>query len=367
MKVLVVGGPPVYSFSLCEELSKMGIEVTLLTDAHEELRRFQQSCNFLKIPRVLEKDDFYFAKVHKLYEYIKLYKPDIIHFQWTFNPRIDWIFSYFLRLQGKFKVVYTVHNILPHERAIGEKFALRVIYGNMRKLWVHAFENKSRLINEFGIKESKIYVIPHGNFSFYKRHFPDVPPKKAREILGINEDERIVLFFGSIRKYKGLEYLIRAFPAVASSIKNCRLIIAGEPLYGEFLYQRLIDKLGIREKVILCFKFIPMREISVFFNASDVVVLPYIECTQSGLVQLALSFGKPVVATRIGGLPEVVEEGKNGYLVPPGDEFELGKAIVKLLSNNEALNEMSRYALYLSETKYSWSKIAKEAIKLYES
>ena len=364
----MVGGPPIYSFSLCEELSRANVEVVLLTEAYEELRKFCQDCYFFKIPQVFEIDDFYFTKIRKLYEYVKFYKPDVIHFQWTFNPRIDWVFSYFLRLQEKIKIVYTVHNILPHEQAIGEKLSLQIIYRNMRRLWVHANENKNRLINEFGIRGDKIYVIPHGNFSFYKKHFPETSPKRAREMLGISEKEKIILFFGNIRKYKGLEYLIKAFPMVVSSIKDCRLIIAGKIMYGEApMYQGLVDKLGIKEKVILRFEFIPMEKISLFFNASDAVVLPYIECTQSGLVQLALTFGKPVVATRVGGLPEVVEEGENGYLVPPRDEYELAKAIIKLLSNDEALKEMSSYALHLSEIKYSWAKIAEKAIKLYES
>jgi glycosyltransferase involved in cell wall biosynthesis len=148
---------------------------------------------------------------------------------------------------------------------------------------------------------------------------------EARARLGI-KGERVLLFFGFIREYKGLEYLLRSIPLILREFP-IHLVIAGEVWGDSTPYTELIRGLEIGRHVTLINRYIPNEEVSVFFDAADLVVIPYVSATQSGVVQLSFAFGKPVVIGNVGGLPEAVEDGKTGYLVPPRSPEAIAQAI----------------------------------------
>jgi glycosyltransferase involved in cell wall biosynthesis len=150
----------------------------------------------------------------------------------------------------------------------------------------------------------------------------------ARERLGLPRDRAVVLFFGLIRPYKGLVYLIEAMPQVLRRI-DCSLLVAGEFYDDKSKYTNLIERHGLQARVRIEDKYINNEDVGLYFGAADVVVLPYIEASQSGIVPIAYGFNTPVISTRVGGLPEAVTDGKTGFLVEPGDAGQLAETIVR--------------------------------------
>jgi glycosyltransferase involved in cell wall biosynthesis len=176
------------------------------------------------------------------------------------------------------------------------------------------------------------------------------------------ERENFVLFFGRISEYKGLQYLIEAEPLISAQVPGVRIIIAGE---GE-PFDRYEEMMIHRDRFIVHNYRIPDEQVASLFQQASVVVLPYVEASQSGVAAVACAFGKPVVATAVGGIPELIEDGRTGYLVPPRDAGRLAEAVVGLLKNPELRREMGRHAHAKAGTDLSWPAIARQTLAVYE-
>ena len=193
-------------------------------------------------------------------------------------------------------------------------------------------------------------MLPHGEYSYYKKWYNS----------NIKE-EKSILFFGRIEDYKGLNYLIEAEPHISKSIPNVKIIIAGSGNITK--YQNLIKNPKSFEIIN---KYIPDDGVAQLFQKSSIVVLPYVEASQSGIIPVAYAFKKPVVASNVGSIPELVENGKTGLLIPPCDPIELSNAIVKLLSDEDLRLEMGNNAYKKANEELSWDKIAIETMKIYK-
>jgi len=300
-----------------------------------------------------------------------LERPDIVHFQWLTDPTEEYRFMRVLRIFG-FKLVYTAHNLLPHgANSVEDRLKYRNLYRVPDKLIVHAENSKGDLASSFQIDPDKIAVIPNGVYDFFFDSSQPVSRAAAREQLGIAEHEKVILFFGIIRGYKGLEYLIEAFTQVKARVDNATLLIAGEISRAnrqEFAYYtKLLTSLKDRADVRHIDGYIPDSDVGGLFVASDLVVLPYVKTYTSGVLLAAYGAGKPVVATNTGGLGELVEPGKSGLLVPPTDPHALAEAITTMLLNPEELHTMGGYAKHLATTRYSWQRIATQTRDLYQA
>jgi glycosyltransferase involved in cell wall biosynthesis len=155
-----------------------------------------------------------------------------------------------------------------------------------------------------------------------------MPRDEARARLGLGQDEPVLLFFGFVRRYKGLRNLIRALAAVREQLP-ARLLVVGEFWEDERPYRDLVRQLDLEGAVEFHNTYVPNEEMAVYFSAADAVVLPYLEATQSGVAQIALGFEKPVIATSVGGMAETIADGQTGLIVPPGDNAALSAAIVR--------------------------------------
>jgi glycosyltransferase involved in cell wall biosynthesis len=206
-----------------------------------------------------------------------------------------------------------------------------------------------QLVATKGIRRDRIDVIPHGVFRAPSPS--DLPLDLASPKL---------LFFGRILKYKGLDTLLKAFPRIKSQIPRAQLVVAGE---GDVTPYR--DLLAGQQDVTLVNRWLNDTEINRLFQQAALVILPYAEATQSGVVALAFGFGRPVVVTRVGGLPEQVEEGVTGTIVPPRDERALADRVVELLSSPETLLTMSRQARAAAQGPISWDRIATMHLDCY--
>lgn len=366
------GGIAHYSYNLLQALSQFkDFEIILLTNRAYELDSFPKDFRIIK--KSLQ-DQAYFKVVFTIVLSLFSIKPSIIHIQSLISPRKDWVFFLLARLLG-IPIVYTVHNILPHEEkessAFGLKQSLEIIYKSSRRLIVHSQSNMQELINLFKIKPQSVRVIPHGNYFFIVPHTM-VSKAKARKQLGFTISGRLILFFGAIRKYKGIDYLIKAFTRVIDKVPDAKLLIVGRPMgIGETspmnYYYNLVEELQLKERIIFNTNYIPLRDIHIYFTASDAVAFPYVDTTESGALQLAFAFSKPVIATQVGSFEEAIEQDKNGLLVPPRDDGALAEAIIKILSLDErALNEMGQYSKFLAVTRYNWDEISKNTASVYQ-
>ena len=264
------------------------------------------------------------------------------------------------------KIIYTIHNVNPLHKKLRSyhKLIYKLLYSLCDRLIIHSESGKEEIFGLYKVKSEKIFVIPHGDYKFF------LPEKKLRKdqakvALDISRNCKTILFFGAIRPNKGLENILRALPHIKSESSCIKLLIVGEPWENYKKYKTIIEKEDLQDEVFEKLEYIPNQEIAFYFTAADIVVLPYNEITQSGILQVAYAFAKPVVATDIGGLNEAVKNGKNGYLVPLNDIKALAEKIIEILSDKEKLESMGKYSRYLSDTKYSWDSIAIQTLNVY--
>jgi len=296
-------------------------------------------------------------------------RPDIFHVQWLAARHDELRLLRILKWFG-IQIVYTAHDLLPHGP---HSPADREFYGRLYRfadlVIVHTERNREELLESFGVERAATAVVPCGSFSLSS--VEELSRDEARRELGISSERKVILFFGLIKRYKGLEYLVEAFDLLRSRIEGATLLIAGrvateDPESGPF-YEGLLRSLEGRSDVRLFPEFIPFARIGMFFTAADVVALPYVKTYQSGIIFAAYAAGKPVVVTDTGGLGETVEEGRSGFVVSPRDSTGLAEGLSRILASPETAEAMGRYAKHLSDTTYSWNGIARKTIGIYRN
>ena len=282
---------------------------------------------------------------------IKRMKPDMVIFQWGhpyFAP-CYWIME---KVLGKnIKKMFLCHNVFPHERFPMDRFLSRMALKQGDYFITHSKIDADDLLS---IKYDARYiqtVLP--TFNVFKNK--NISQKIARTQLGIAYGDKVLLFFGFIREYKGLKHLLKAMPILKQTLSNVKLLIVGDFGDDKQDYLNLIQELGIHSMLEIYDEYIPDQEVEKYFTACDLVVLPYESATQSGIVQVAYDFEKPVVVTNVGGLPEVVEDGKTGYIVEPQKPARLAEKITDFFEKNKGaeFQKNIRQEAY----KYSWNRM----------
>ena len=290
---------------------------------------------------------------------------DIIHLQSVNLIELLMIIAF--RTFNK-KVVFTIHNILPRHKQLKfyHIFIYRMMYFLCHKIIIHSSQGKEDVIDLFGVERKKIEVIPHGDYKFF---IPEnkIQKPEAKKKLGLPENCKTILFFGAIRENKGLDQILKAMSDIIKRIPEVKLLIVGELWENYDKYRKLILENNIQENVFEKLDYVANDEVSKFFFASDLVVLPYRGITQSGVLQIAYAFGKPVVATDLPGFREALVEDKNGYLVPMDDLNMLSKKVVGILCDDEKIEKMGEFSRHLSISEYGWDKIAQNTIDVYNS
>jgi D-inositol-3-phosphate glycosyltransferase len=259
---------------------------------------------------------------------------------------------------NKSKVLVICDNVIPHERKPFDKALTKYFFNKVDYFIVLSKSVKSDLLNLY--PKAKNVFIPH---PIYNNFGESVSKSEAKSFLKIR-DEKVILFFGFIRDYKGLDVLLEALALIKKKIK-IKLIVAGEFYEDEKKYNLLINKLNLNENIILFKDFIPTKDVKYYFCASDAVILPYKSATQSGIVQIAVNFSKPVIATNIGGLGEVIVNNETGYIVEPENPQLLSEAIIKYYSENKE-EEFSNNISKIAE-KYSWKNFVNGIFDLVNS
>jgi glycosyltransferase involved in cell wall biosynthesis len=310
----------------------------------------------------------------RLLRYTAAAQPSVFHILW--NSKIQLFDRTLLMLyykgMGK-KIALTAHNVNQGRRdgndSLLNRLTLRVQYGLTDHIFVHTQKMKDELVAEFDVQEQKVTVIRHP----INDAFPDMrlSPEEAKHQLGLRNCDKAILCFGRIKPYKGIEHLLAAFQNLAKHDADYRLIVAGEVQKGneEYLSQikRMVPHELERGQVILKTQFIPDEDMELYLKAADVMVLPYNEIFQSGVLFLGYSFGLPVIATDVGSFKEEIVEGRTGFICRPSDPSDLARAIDGYFDSDLYRNlaktrvEIKHHA----DIHHSWAAVAELTRNVY--
>ncbi len=287
---------------------------------------------------------------------IRKLKPDIVIFQW-WHPYFVPCYWTLCKLLGKTKKLFLCHNVFPHERFPLDRFLTKMVIKQGDCFITQSGLDTGDLLS---IKKNATYIqAVHPTYNAFK--FLNMDKTEARKLLDLERDEKIILFFGFVREYKGLKHLLRAMPVLKKTVDKIKLLVVGDFGSDKPEYMELISQLGLGKELGIHDGYIPDHEVEKYFAASDLVVLPYESATQSGIVQIAYGFEKPVVVTEVGGLPDVVINGKTGYVVKSKNPEALAEAIGRYFqkSKEEEFQEHIRKEAY----KYSWDRMVEHIEK----
>lgn len=363
MRVTVVDPPaytPPYDHALCAALARRGVDVELVTSHFRfggvpEPAGYRRTEAFYRIrpASAAAKGLQHPLDMARLARRLRRAGRGIVHFQWLPIPALDR-----LLLRGFPRpIVVTAHDVLPREVRRGAAGGMRAVLRGADAVVVHSAAGRARLVGEVGVEPGRVHVIPHGAFQHLAAEDGTVPVPA----LGDLDGRRVVLFFGLVRPYKGVDLLVEAF---AGAPADAVLLVVGMPRMPLEPLERRARELGIGERVRFVPRFVPDEELPAYFRRADLVVLPYREIDQSGVLYTALAFGSPLLLTAVGGFPEVAAQGA-ARLVEPGSVASLREGLVALLGDASARAGMAAAARRLADEEHSWEAAAAATERLY--
>lgn len=247
--------------------------------------------------------------------------------------------------------MFLCHNVFPHERFPMDRFLTKKVLEKGDYFIVQSKMDESDL---YQIKSNPVVKLtPHPTYNAFR--LQNLSRSESRELIHASGDEKILLFFGFVREYKGLKHLLRAMPEITKQVENVRLFVVGDFGEDRDQYMELIREKKIEDAVEVVEGYIPDKEVEKYFAACDLVVLPYESATQSGIVQIAYGFQKPVLVTNVGGLPDVVTDGKTGYVVESKNPEQIADAVIRYFK--EEKEEEFAQNVKAEEYKYSWDRM----------
>jgi len=254
--------------------------------------------------------------------------PDLVVFDWwhPFFAFCHFTISELIKKKFKNKILFITENFISHEGNFIDK-----------RLTDIGLKNASSFMVLSGIVEKEVKLIANGR-KVYKSELPiydcyetdeTISVLNLRKEFGFSEQDKVLLFFGYVRKYKGLDLLIDAFPKIKTSIPNAKLLIVGEFYDSPEVYTDKIKKLGIEKDTVIVNKFVPNEDVGKYYKVCDLVMLPYRSATQSGILNVAYGFSKPAIVTNVGGLSEFVEDKKTGIIINPDLPEEIANGVME--------------------------------------
>jgi glycosyltransferase involved in cell wall biosynthesis len=285
--------------------------------------------------------------------------PDVLVLQWWvpyWTPSLTFI-SRWIKRNTSIRIIYIVHNVVPHDGGgtLDRRLAMTV-FRQGDGFVVHSEQDRHRL--HALLPNSRIAQTRLPSYADTASMGGNVENRALREQLGILPDVPVLLFFGFVRPYKGLEYLIQALPRVLEQ-RKVHVLVVGEFWVGLEYYERYVREFGVENHITFVDRYVPNEEIGAYFGLANAVVLPFIAHTQSAVVQLAFGLHTPVITTRVGGLQEAVQDGVTGLLVPPMDDRALADAILRYF--DEGLETPMRAAIAAQQVggQFSWQELVR--------
>lgn len=348
---------PPYDHALCAALASAGAEVELVTSRFRHGPRptpvgYTLHDHFHRLggplPLKLLQHPFDMLRLRRL-------PPvDVTHFQWLPVQALD------RRLLPGGPLVLTAHDVIPREPRPGQLGALTRTYNAVDAVVVHSEHGRDVLVDRLAVEPQRVHVIPHGVFE----HLTDVAGAKPLPPELAVVERPVILQFGLMRAYKGIDLMLEAFAAADT---EAELWLVGAPRMDTAPLKQLAERLGVSGRVRWVERFVGDDELGAYFERADLVVLPYREIDQSGVLFTALAFARPLLVTRVGGFGEIADGHGAARAVPPDDRDALAAALTELLADRTARDELSTAARGLADGELSWSQIARRTLTLYES
>jgi len=365
------GGMNYYDAGLCEGLSKAGVRVTLYTcdeTARGVAAPYKVRLAYRRIygndPAWLRGARYVRGSLRALLG-AKLSRARITHFHLFHVGPLE-LFNVLLAKLLRFKVIITAHDVQSFVERLSVPWMVRSAYRASDRVIVHNEVGDRELRVLLGEHEARIDKIPHGNYLRFIREVPTREEAQAR--LGLPDGAQMLLFFGQIKRVKGLDVLLRAMPRILRGHPNTVLVIAGKVWKDDFdYYQKLIDTSGISANCVTHIRFIPDFEVHNYYAAAHLVVLPYQRIYQSGVLLMAMSYAKPVVVSDIEGMTEVVADGVNGYVFPSGDAEALADKLIEAMSNPKEAQRLGERALSYVRKHHDWDEVGRMTAACYRS
>ena len=365
------GGMDYYDYGLCSALSQAGAQISLHTCDKTDLTSSNLFAVYRDYVDIYGKDPAWKRGLRFIRgTFLALFharslKAQICHFHFFKIGVLEALNSFLARLFG-FKLVITIHDVEPFDHQSKLPILSRLTYFLASGVIVHNIISKHELLRVSNINQDKISIIPHGNYLSYTGQLPD--KRLAHKALNLPPDSTVLLFFGQIKEVKGLDILLESLPRVIKNHKNTILLIAGRPWKTTFdEYEIKIKNLGIENHCFCHIRFIPDNEVPIFFGAADLVVLPYRRIYQSGVILMSMSYEKPVIASDLPGMKEVITDNITGYLFRSGDCNSLADRIIEVLSSINSSKNVAREGKKLMERNYNWEMIGEKTVNFYRS
>jgi D-inositol-3-phosphate glycosyltransferase len=387
VSLLTGGGDKPYAFGLLDALVSRGIAVDFIGNddmsnadivGHRRVNFLNLRGNQNHAAPILRKITRVLKYYLRLVTYARRTDSRVFHILW-FNKFLLFdrsILNVYYKLLGK-RLVFTAHNVdarkRDRNRSVFDRASLKVLYKIVDHILVHTKEMKSELIREFKVAETKITVIPFGIYNTLPTS--SLTQAEARAKLALRDDNKVILFFGSIAPYKGLEYGIAALSRLIKRDSSYRLVIAGQvkkltkcqPYWNAL--ERTINDLDLSEYLKLKIEYIPDQEVEVYFKASDVLIMPYRFIYQSGVLFLSYNFGLPVIAADVGSLREDIVEGQTGLVCRAEDPDDLADAISRYFDSDlyRNLAENRETIIHYGNRTHSWDVVGKIVASVYKA
>ena len=264
------------------------------------------------------------------------------------------------------KIVLTVHDVTSFANYRRFSIITNTIYKLTDIILTHNNFSKKELVNKAPFLQEMISIVPHGNYSSFINIRDD--KEKSLSYLDLPENKTILLFFGMIKKVKGLDVLLKAFSRVLEKHPDTLLLVAGRSWENDFaVYENIIEQEALWDNIILHERFIPYEDVEHYYCVSDLVVLPYKKIYQSGVLMMTLSYERPALVSDLPPLKEVITDNKNGYLFKSEDVNDLANKIDFILSDRKSLDLVRKNGNRLIAEKFCWSEIGRLTKKAYQS
>lgn len=386
------GGLIHYAFQLCRALAAQGADVTLVTDRHYELDALPHPFPLVKLLRQWDPKPQGVrttslrgrirGKLRRGARAVVYYREWLRLARWLARARFDVVLLgdirfatdlapvHLLRARGQ-RLADICHNVRPFalggaasggfRRSRLDHFLYRRLYRRFDRVLVHFERNRIAFLETFGLPPERVVCVPHGNeLLFEELRDPSLDAGALRASLSLEADAPVVLFFGTLARYKGVDHLLEAFAEVHRATPRARLVIAGFPHtdFGLEAHRALARRLGVEGAVRIEPRYLASGEIATWMALASVAVFPYREVYQSGALAVAMTFGVPVVATRVGAIPDVVDDGGSGLLVPPGDLPALAAAIARVLGDGQLARRLGARAAADARDRFGWDRVA---------
>jgi glycosyltransferase involved in cell wall biosynthesis len=299
-----------------------------------------------------------------LLAYVLIKRIKVVHFIWIVSPWLDYWLIRLLKLTGR-HVIYTAHNPFPHEPKAGDIRKYCRIYKKVDHIIALTQYTRNEIMAHCGILSEKISVLPHGDYEALFSHY-SINNNLAKEVRQKAGDRKIIAFLGHIRPYKGLEVFVDAFRLIKQRMPQSFFLVVGSVLVSDKKeWEQKLTQSCNPEDLWADIRFVPVEGFKAYLSVIDVLVQPYISASQSGNTVMAYAAGVPVISTNVGGLAEMTEDGKTGYVITPGDPEAIADALNRCFEGDN-YEKMSHNARRAATEQFNWEKIAEQTAAVYQ-